>query len=263
VTEWNVDDPDAAKVFYDLAEWDFEQQAEITAALAEAEVPHGWNGTELVVPEEYEGIADAIFADVERRLEVQGRGVPRYDSDEDVDLGEIDAHAPMREIGDDTSLTEYDLGDWSDDERALVVDSLVAAGIPSRWDGHVLLVPTEDEESVDTILDEVESGEIIPIDDSPMSESEEQLPFETLNSFFLAGERLQRDPSDANGLDRLLEALDVAAPNRPPRGVELRLWRRACELAEQLADAIAGDENEQDDAAHIAAQLHDLLRPLI
>ena len=267
MTEWNANDPDAARVFYDLAEWDFDQQAELASALAESEIPHGWEGTEMVVPEEYEAATDAVFADVEQRLGIIGKGTGNAPVDDDSDEDVV-----AREILEGETLTEYDLGEWEELERNLVGDSLGAANIPFRWDGTILLVPTTDEEVVDHILDDVESGNVIPvINDGPGGD---ELPFESLNSFFLAGERLRKDSRDADGLERLLEALKVADPDRPPRGVELRLWRRTCDLAEELADTLVAEHDpaevefdeageEVDHAAKVAGDLHDLLRPLI
>ena len=265
MTEWNANDPDAARVFYDLAEWDFDQQAELASALAEFEIPHGWEGTELVVPDDYEVATDAVFADVEQRLGIVGKGTGDAFVEDDGEPEE------RREIAEDETLTEYDLTDWEELERNLVTDSLGGANVPFRWEETILLVPTTDEEQVDHILDDIESGNVIPvINDGPDGD---ELPFETLNSFFLAGERLRKDSRDADGLERLLDALKVADPNRPPRGVELRLWRRTCELAEELADTLVDDEGratefddqgeEIDRPAQVANDLHDLLRPLI
>ncbi len=279
MTEWNPSDPEAARVFYDLGEWDFEQQAELTSSLAEAGIPHGWEGTELVVPEDYEDDTDAIFADVEQRLAVQGRAVPDFgdvgttsnddaDADEAGDTDDALVAPAARVIDADATLTEYDLSEWDDLELELVGDSLAANNIPFRWEESILLVPTDDEATVDDILDEIESGNVIPVAGDG-DDDEGELPFESLNSFFLAGERLRRDPRDADGLERLLDALKIADPNRPPRGVELRVWRRSCDLAEQLADVLVegSDDDEEptedDQAMSIATDLHDLLRPLI
>jgi hypothetical protein len=271
MTEWNPSDPEAPKVFYDLSEWDFDQQAELASALAEAEVPHSWDGTELVVPEEAEELTDAVFARVEQHLATIGKAVP--DSGEDFDgdssmgsdgleSGVAGDAGPARVIDDDTTLTEYDLTEWEELERSLVTDSLSGVGVPWRWEEGVLLVPTTDEETVERILDDVESGEIIPVINDGVDGDE--LPFESLNSFFLAGERLRKDPRDADGLERLLEAIKIADPNRPPSGVELRVWRRSCELAEQLADELVEATDESLEGAQpVAQELHDLLRPLI
>ena len=61
MTDWNPNDPDATRVHYDLAAWDFDQQAELAAAMADAEIPHAWEGTELVVPESHEDAADELI----------------------------------------------------------------------------------------------------------------------------------------------------------------------------------------------------------
>jgi hypothetical protein len=259
MTEWNPSDPDAAKVFYDLTSWDFDQQAELASALADAEIPHTWEGIELVVPADAEEATDVVFAELEQRLGIAGAADDGSDDTDGNDATSATAH----EFVEGAPVTDYDLTEWADLERSLVVESLDAAGIAHRFADGVLSVPTSAESSVDDILDDVESGEMIPvINDGPEGDV---LPFESLNSFFLAGERLRKNPRDADGLERLLEALKIADPNRPPRGVELRVWRRCCQLAEELADALADapDDSELEEAAPVAEALHDLLRPLI
>jgi hypothetical protein len=254
VTEWSPSDPDAAKVFYDLSAWDFDQQAELTSALADLEIPHAWEGTELVVPAEDEDQIDAVFAELEARLGIAGATEEESGA----------APSPQVEFTDETPTTDYDLTEWSDLDRSLVTEHLDHAGIPYRFVEGVLSVPTVAEHAVDDVLDEVEAGEMIPV----LHEGPEHdvLPFESLSSFFLAGERLRKDPMDADGLERLVEAINIADPDRPPRGVELRVWRKSCELAERLADAVIDGRDEEgslDDAQPIAEALHDLLRPLV
>ena len=96
----------------------------------------------------------------------------------------------------------------------------------------------------------------------PSGDDVEQPSAEVLTTFFLAGERLRRDPLDADGLEQLLAATDVAEPETPPFGVQPRLWQQTCELADQLADALVeGDEPDLDAAMAAAEALHDLLRP--
>ena len=66
--DWNAADPDSPRVIYDLGMWSFDQQAELAAELAEAEIPHSWDGAELVVPEAFETAADSTISLVEERL---------------------------------------------------------------------------------------------------------------------------------------------------------------------------------------------------
>jgi hypothetical protein len=249
--EWNPNDPDATRVHYDLAGWSFEQMAELAAALADAEIPHAWDGNELMVPETAEAATDDVVAQVEVRL---GMGV------------DTEAEAVQREpipLADDAASTEYDLAEWEQSERELVTSHLVARSLPFRWEEDVLLVGTDDEDLVDAILDDVENDEGVELPDDDGADAD-QLPFETLTTFFLAGDRLQRNPLDADGLEQLLSATDVADPDRPPYGVDKRLWLRTCELADDLAAALVdGDEPDIVETQAVAAELHDLLRPYV
>jgi hypothetical protein len=120
-----------------------------------------------------------------------------------------------------------------------------------------------DEALVDSILDDVENDEGVDLPDDD-DEDGDRLPFETLTTFFLAGDRLQKNPLDADGLEELLSATEVADPARPPYGVEKRLWQRTCQLADELAAALAdGEEPDLVETQVVAAELHDLLRPYV
>ncbi|HEY7626830.1 MAG TPA: hypothetical protein VH761_07175 [Ilumatobacteraceae bacterium] len=247
--EWNPNDPEATRVHYDLSSWTFEQMAELAASLADAEIPHAWDGNELMVPESAEDETDDIVAQVEVRMGIASEG--------------DDAKREPVELADDADATEYDLADWEAAERELVTTHLTARGLPFRWEDEVLLVSTDDEELVDAILDEVENDEGVEVDDDE-DEDADQLPFETLTTFFLAGDRLQRNPLDADGLEQLLEATELADPARPPYGVDRRLWERTCALADELAAALAdGEDPDVDETQAVAAELHALLRPYI
>jgi len=253
--DWNANDPDATRVHYDLSSWTFEQMAELAAELADVEIPHAWDDKELIVPEAAEVDADAIIEEVEARLGIQDTGSA--------------ARQPIA-LADDAASTEYDLAEWEPSERDLVTRHLVHRGLAFRWEDDVLLVGTDDEDTVESILDDVESGEADDlIDDGAADDDDEEidddrLPFETLTTFFLAGDRLQRNPLDADGLEQLLNATEVADPERPPYGVERRLWVRMCELADELAAAL-GDSEDPDlvETQAVAAELHDLLRPYV
>ena len=269
--DWNPNDPGVTRVHYDLSRWSFDQQAELASDLSEAEIPHAWDGNELLVPEEFEIATDAAITLVEERLGIDDDELAQAEDDEP------EAEPEPIELGEDILTTEYDLSDWSDDERHAVGTLLVHQHLPFRWKEHVLLIATEHEGSVEAILDAVESGqaEVEPVIDEPdadaalaadesASSEPGQLPFETLTTFFLAGERLQKNALDAGGLEELMRALDVADPAKPPYGVERPLWEKTCQLADELADALTEeDEPDTEAATEIAAELHDLLRPFV
>lgn len=268
--DWNPNDPDATRVLYDLDGWSFDQQAELAAELAEAEVPHTWEGSELVVPETYEAQADSIISQLEQRLGIRYETGAGADGDEGDDWGDAPGIEPI-DIPAGEPTTEYGLEEWPEADLQAVTRALVSQRIPYAWEDDVLVVPTAQEAVVESLLDMIENGQYGVGDDELALDvdgddegDDDELPFETLTTFFLAGERLQRNPFDADGLEQLLEAIDVADPAHPPYGVDVRLWQRTCALAEALADALAGDEQPDSDVAQqAAADLHDLLRPFI
>ena len=257
--EWNPDDPDATRVLYDLSRWSFDQQAELAAEMAEAEIPHTWDGSELVVPESHEAVADSTITRVETRLGIV--------YDDDAEAPHDNPAAKPIDIADGVATTEYDLVDWPEGDRQSLTRALTRQEIPYRWEDDLLLVSTEHEALAESLMDLIESGEFAAYDDDAEGEGDgevDRLPFETLTTFFLAGERLQRNALDADGLEQLLAAIAVAEPAQPPYGVDIRLWQRTCELADELAGALVDDDVPDHDAAMaIAGDLHDLLRPYI
>lgn len=251
MTDWNPNDPDATRVHYDLAAWGFDQQAELAAAMADAEIPHAWEGTELVVPESHEEAADALIERVEAELGIESAPLP--------DAGDRpDAIA----LAADVPTTEYDLADWSAAEHDAVSGALADAHIPFRWEGSVLLVGTDDEAVVDALLDDIESGEYVEVGSPRPPTDADERGAEALTDFFLAADRLRRDPLDADGLDHLRRATESADPVSTPFGVTPKLWHRTCELADRIVDALVDDDGpDHTEAMDAAAELHELLRP--
>jgi len=154
VTDWNPLDPDAENVFYDLSSWTSDQQSELTAVLANADIAHAWVDSELVVSEEYEDIVDQLFERLERELGIGRTAVP----------GGVDD-------GDDT--TEYELDEYNVTERREITEALVAARVTHRWVETTLVVPTAAEEIVDRILDDYDDGVDIDHDDDESDDDED------------------------------------------------------------------------------------------
>jgi len=258
--DWNPNDPDASNVMYDLGGWSFDQQAELAAELAEADIPHTWDGSELVVPESHEAAADSTVTRVEARLGIV------YEDTANVGtggggVGGGTSRQPL-DIPSGAASTEYDLAEWAESDRQSITQALTAQQIPYRWEDDLLLVSTVHEEAAESLMDTIEAGEFAMLPHDAGNETE--LPFETLTTFFLAAERLQRNTLDADGLEQLLDALEVADPDRRPYGVELQLWLETCELADALAGALVdADVPDQETAMAVATDLHDLLRPYV
>ena len=293
MTDWNPFDPDAVNVIYDLSGWSIDHQAELASALADAEIPHAWTESDLVVPEEQEQAADLLISEVEARLGI----VDDPAGSEPAAADDLMAEAldPI-DLAEGTRATEYDLTEWTPTDVMALSHALTRSQIAFRWEARLLLVATTDEEGVEPLLDLIERGEYVDTDSATgigAGAAAGQLPFETLTTFFLAGERLRHDPLDADGLQHLLAATELADPEHPPYGVQPRIWQRTCALADQLATALVGagdsavdanvdgadvdgaDVDDADDdsdvtdqldfdlATDTAAQLHDLLRPYV
>lgn len=258
MTDWNPNDPDATRVYYDLAAWSFDQQAELASTMADADIPHAWDNTELMVPEEFEDATDQLIAEVESRL-----GIVSVDDQNDPGDPDFAFERPAAIVLEsDAQTTEYDLDDWSPPERDAVTNALTDAAIAFRWERHVVLVGTEDEAMVEALLDEIESGDYVDLMSARPATADEEQTSELMTTFFLAAERLRRDPLDADGLDHLRHATDVADPEAPPFGVAPKLWKQTCELADEVVDALVdGDDPDPQGVIEAAERLHELLRP--
>ena len=139
MTDWNPLDPDAPNVYYDLSSWTSDQQAELTALLANADIAHAWVESELVVSEEFEDVVDQLFDRLERELGIGSTAVAGGVDDEDETI-------------------EFELDEYSIGERREITESLVARRVTHRWVETTLVVPAAAEEIVDEILDEFDDS---------------------------------------------------------------------------------------------------------
>ena len=254
MSDWNPLDPDAESVHYDLAEWNVDQRAAVAEVFAEAELPHAWVGDEVIVPAELEEVADQLLDRLEQEFDIEGGGSGG-------------GATAMLDSASDDEITEYELDEWSDAERSRLSGLLASSGIPFRWEGALLVTLTDFEDTVDELLDAVEAGDVTIVDATgtgrgTVSAADSSVSGETLTQMFLAAERLQRDPLDADGLALLVRVIDDIEDGGTPFGVPLPAWRQAAELADQLADALAGSNFPDEIAAmEIAKRLFVTLRP--
>jgi hypothetical protein len=254
--DFDPHDPDVVKVHYDLATWTFDQRAELAEALAEDELPHAWDGEELIVPEAVEEAADALF----ERLEEE--------------LGPF----PIP-LDDDAETTEFGLDEWNDVDRRVLAESLVESEIPHRWEGTTVLVARDAEDAVDDLLDAIEAGELLSAADTGP-----EPPDGALGRIFLAADRLAKDPFDVKARRSLLELHDQIDARHPPYAFAPRTWSRAvggvADIVERItADATGGgdaddsrraeprgeglDLEESSDVIGLAQSLRSLLRPYV
>ena len=134
MSEWNPKDEQALSTRYDLTDWSVDERADVVGALAQAEVPHQWDGDELVVPQEQEETVEDILDELEEQM----------DANDDEETA-------------DDNITEYELEEWTEGERKQLCDMLDNLDIGYRWDGTVLLVPIGVEAVVDSCLDSSDS----------------------------------------------------------------------------------------------------------
>jgi hypothetical protein len=240
--DFDPNDPDVVKVHYDVSVWDFEQRAELSEALADAEFPHYWDGNELVVPEAVEADVDALF----ERLE------------------ELFGPFPIV-LQDDAESTEFGLDEWSATDRSALTAALIEAEIPHRWDGTTVIVDADAEDAVDDLLDKIETGEIGVTGDGGAGP-----PDDALSTMFVSADKLAKDPLDTGARNDLIDLLPQLDPKHPPYGLAVRAWSGAIDGVSKIV-ALVGDQATSDDAdldhdsavIGAAQDLRSIVRPLV
>lgn len=133
--DWDPRDPDSPTTRFDLSDWTVDDRADVTAALAEAEISHSWDGDELLVSQDNEDAAEQILDEIEST----------FDDDDDSDDDDADEN-----------VTEYELDDWTEGERSKLSEMLDTLDIGYRWEGPILIVPVGVEDVVDSCLDSID-----------------------------------------------------------------------------------------------------------
>jgi hypothetical protein len=234
VLEWNPNDPDTVKVHYDVSAWSIDQRAELSEALAEADLAHVWEGDEVVVPEELEADADALFAQLEELL----------------------GPFPVALDEDDPGV-EFGLDEWPATDRQTLAQALVESEVPHRWDGATVVVATDAESTVDELLDAIEQGTLV------LASATGSAPEGALDTLFAASDRLARDADDRVGRDGLRELVDRLEPAAPPYGVSAGTWARTVTAANELADLVDDEQASSSDIIGAAQTLRALVRQYV
>jgi len=241
--DFDPNDPDVVKVHYDVSGWNFDQRAELSEALAEAELPHVWEGDEVIVPEVVEADVDALFDQL------------------DTILGPF-----AIVLDDDAESTEFGLDEWSDADRTVLTEALIASEVPHRWDGTTVLVAADAEHAVDDLLDAIEAGELL----SNGGDADAAPPEGALSTMFLAADRLAKDPMDSGARTDLIELSPHVDAKSPPYGMAHRPWAGAIGGVDALVELINADaatgspgDTAESDIIGAAQELRSLLRPYV
>jgi hypothetical protein len=260
--------PEDQQVVYELGEWPLGLQATAAQALAESGIPHGWSATDLVVHLDHEATVDAMLEAIEGEAGHEPAEVEAAGQGADSSSGPDDA-GPAEAL-------EYELDEWSPEDRAELSRQLAEGGIPYRWEeDDLLVVAASDEELVEAILDAIEYPDALDAEEG----EDDEAPSELMGDLFVAADRLKANPHDPDGLRGLSEFVGVAQADQPPYGVEPALWRSAVEGANDLADRITGGDDDivepgdldedgypmppERDLTRRARDLRELLRPFV
>ena len=95
---------------YELHEWSLESRVMLQQLLTVDQVVHSWQGTTLLVHESLEDQVDRLIDEAEEAEKAK--------------------EATSRPIGPDDDLTAFEVGDWSPEMRAELVERLVQARVP-------------------------------------------------------------------------------------------------------------------------------------
>lgn len=128
VSDWNPRDPEASTTRFDLTEWSVDERADVVGKLAAENIQHGWDGDELLVPQSEEEVVEDILDELEDMF------------DNDVE----------------SETAEFDLDDWSDEERAKLCNMLDNLDIGYRLEDGVLIAPIGAEQVIESCIDSIE-----------------------------------------------------------------------------------------------------------
>ena len=210
--DFDPNDPTVVKVHYDLAAWNFDQRAELSEALAAAELPHAWDGDEIVIPEQFETEIDALF---------------EYFDEE---LGPF----PVV-LADDEPSTDFVLDEWSLADRTTLSDALIESEIPHRWKGTTVdrrrRRRTRRRRPARCDRGRRAAGH----------RRRHRAPDGALGTMFVAADKLAKDPLDADARTTLLELGQQIDAKHPPYGLAPRAWSGAVRGVTAINDKIVAD----------------------
>jgi hypothetical protein len=234
VLEWDPNDPDAVKVHYDVSGWSLDQRAELTEALADADLAHVWEGEEVVVPEQLEAEVDALFARLEELL----------------------GPFPVGLDEDDRGL-QYELDEWPAPDRQTLAQALIERQVPHRWEGSTVVVATDSEATVDELLDGIEQGTLT------LASGAGGAPEGALDTMFRSADRLARDADDRAGSNDLRDLVPRLTSTVPPYGVSVATWARIVDAANGLTDLVDDPASSSSDIIGAAQELRSLVRSFV
>lgn len=271
--------PEESQVVYELEGWSLEQRSELGAVMAEEQIAHAWDGTDLIVSEDDEARLDELCELIEQGLDLDAitaaEPVAEPGAGGDGELDDLDE--PITDVDHDGvvdppgSQVLYELDEWEPDQREALSSALTEAGLPYGWEGTTLVVRASDDAAVEALLDDVEFPDALAVDggDALAMEGGTGRPpasVDTMSELFIAADRLQHDVGDAGGIAIVAKLVEGLGDYDPPYGIDRPVWNRIVTLADSIADRLAAEDggDEGDDAIVAEAQeLRTILRPYV
>jgi len=173
---------------------------------------------------------------------------------------------PRATVDEGAPAIEYELDDWSAEDRAAVAEELTARAVPFTWEpGLVLAVAAHREHDADSVFDELDASalddmpdtEVLPVAEDGWGEGEDA--FTALGDLFDAADRLAHTPTGTVAASDLRAAAAVVRSSQPPFGFSPELWRKAGELAAHVEQQFDAGGSDADIRAGAEA-LRDALR---
>lgn len=175
----------------------------------------------------------------------------------------------------DGQVIVYELDDWSPDQRGALEQRLQVDGIDHQWEtpggadveasyepgqpwevASDLVVGEQDEETVDGILDDIESPDALQA--VAGDGEDDEATYAVMGQLYVAADRLKDDPGDLALAGEFFDAADAARTMDAPFGIDVEVWRRVQDLAGEVSSSIEAEHDDEVVAAH-ARQLRDML----
>jgi hypothetical protein len=184
---------------------------------------------------------------------------------------------------------EFELDEWSVEDRGLLDRLLTGEGIAHVWQGSTVIVPQVDEHRVDDLIDQVEveaeaaagalggDGDRRVIDgeetDADLEDEDDDWDDgvdaqEVLGGAFVAADRLAKRATDPDGVVAMVEAQQAMATMELPFGFEASVWDDLVARVGVLGTALTVDDGDQaalggEQIEELAGELRAALRPLV
>lgn len=220
----------ADQLAYELDEWSTESRALLDRLLTANEVTHAWQGGTLHVGPEDGDLVDELVREVE---------------------------ATLMPLDPDAEKVVYEVAEWSPEDRADLTDALDEEGVRYVLDEMGdLVVEAVDEDRVDDVIEGLTDGEGGDADELPPAT-------DVLSALFVAADKLRRNPRDARAIGSARDQAATVVALPAPYGIDRRVWAQVGLRAGALRTVLDEEAPDDEEVIVAAAELRDLLHPMV